>query len=189
MWVNGQSLGRHWPANRASEGCTKCRYAGTYREGKCLRGCGEASQKWWGIIIGHKKTFFIVVCVDIPKCWKLGRVIKDDDRSDRVVMSGITCRARGCARRETYWWFLKNKVVIQMGFLWWKGQYNGVCDLLLKKINCDDWKISIIAHIFWPQRCIELRVRQTCMNALLKSSNLFWKLIGTYWGTWKIWLF
>lgn len=46
VWINGQSIGRHWAANKASGGCAKCSYIGYYNEKKCLSGCGEASQRW-----------------------------------------------------------------------------------------------------------------------------------------------
>ncbi|KAL8102570.1 hypothetical protein AgCh_027184 [Apium graveolens] len=47
MWVNGESIGRHWPGNIASGGnCGVCNYAGTYNEKKCLSNCGDPSQKW-----------------------------------------------------------------------------------------------------------------------------------------------
>lgn len=47
MWVNGESIGRHWPGNIASGGkCGVCNYAGTYNENKCLSNCGDPSQKW-----------------------------------------------------------------------------------------------------------------------------------------------
>ncbi|KAG2728822.1 hypothetical protein I3843_01G217200 [Carya illinoinensis] len=47
VWINGQSLGRYWPAYKASGTCGECNYAGTYNEKKCLRNCGEASQRWY----------------------------------------------------------------------------------------------------------------------------------------------
>ncbi|KAJ8751435.1 hypothetical protein K2173_016643 [Erythroxylum novogranatense] len=45
-WVNGQSIGRYWPANVASSsGCTSsCNYRGTYNSKKCLKNCGKPSQ-------------------------------------------------------------------------------------------------------------------------------------------------
>jgi len=46
IWINGQSLGRHWPAYKAVGSCSECSYTGTFREDKCLRNCGEASQRW-----------------------------------------------------------------------------------------------------------------------------------------------
>ena len=47
LWVNGESIGRHWPANIASgASCGACNYAGTYNEKKCLSSCGDPSQKW-----------------------------------------------------------------------------------------------------------------------------------------------
>ncbi|KAL1805252.1 hypothetical protein ACET3Z_028320 [Daucus carota] len=48
LWVNGESIGRHWPANIASgASCGACNYAGTYNEKKCLSSCGDPSQKWY----------------------------------------------------------------------------------------------------------------------------------------------
>ncbi|XP_062157435.1 beta-galactosidase 1 [Alnus glutinosa] len=49
VWVNGKSLGRYWPAYKASGTCGECNYAGTYSEKKCLRNCGEASQRWYHV--------------------------------------------------------------------------------------------------------------------------------------------
>ncbi|KAK1377747.1 Beta-galactosidase [Heracleum sosnowskyi] len=48
MWVNGESIGRHWPGNIASgANCGVCNYAGTFNEKKCLSNCGDPSQKWY----------------------------------------------------------------------------------------------------------------------------------------------
>lgn len=49
VWINGQSLGRYWPAYKASGACGECNYAGTYDEKKCLSNCGEASQRWYHV--------------------------------------------------------------------------------------------------------------------------------------------
>lgn len=46
VWINGQSVGRYWPAYKASGTCGFCDYAGTFNEKKCLSNCGEASQRW-----------------------------------------------------------------------------------------------------------------------------------------------
>ncbi|KAG7546061.1 Galactose-binding-like domain superfamily [Arabidopsis suecica] len=46
MWINGQNIGRHWPAYTARGKCERCSYAGTFTEKKCLSNCGEASQRW-----------------------------------------------------------------------------------------------------------------------------------------------
>lgn len=46
IWINGQSIGRHWPAYIARGGCGDCNYAGTFAEKKCRTNCGEPSQKW-----------------------------------------------------------------------------------------------------------------------------------------------
>lgn len=47
VWLNGQNLGRYWPAYKAASGkCENCDYAGTYNENKCRSNCGEASQRW-----------------------------------------------------------------------------------------------------------------------------------------------
>ncbi|RWV85989.1 hypothetical protein BHE74_00040992 [Ensete ventricosum] len=45
-WVNGQSIGRYWPAFKAYGSCGGCDYHGTYNEKKCQTNCGESSQKW-----------------------------------------------------------------------------------------------------------------------------------------------
>ncbi|KAF8025703.1 hypothetical protein BT93_F2515 [Corymbia citriodora subsp. variegata] len=49
VWINGQSLGRYWPAYKASGTCNSCNYTGTFNEKKCLSNCGEASQRWYHI--------------------------------------------------------------------------------------------------------------------------------------------
>ncbi|KAK4789818.1 hypothetical protein SAY86_017122 [Trapa natans] len=49
IWINGQSIGRYWPAYKASGNCGWCDYAGTYNEKKCLSNCGEASQRWYHV--------------------------------------------------------------------------------------------------------------------------------------------
>ncbi|KAK4785758.1 hypothetical protein SAY86_002447 [Trapa natans] len=49
LWVNGQSLGRYWPAYKATGDCANCSYAGEYNEKKCLTNCGEASQRWYHV--------------------------------------------------------------------------------------------------------------------------------------------
>ncbi|XP_078432092.1 beta-galactosidase-like [Wolffia australiana] len=49
VWINGQSIGRYWPAYKASGSCGSCSYAGTFNENKCLSNCGEASQRWYHV--------------------------------------------------------------------------------------------------------------------------------------------
>ncbi|GMH04075.1 hypothetical protein Nepgr_005914 [Nepenthes gracilis] len=49
VWVNGQSIGRHWPAYKASGSCGQCDYAGFFNENKCLSNCGQASQRWYHV--------------------------------------------------------------------------------------------------------------------------------------------
>ncbi|KAK3438940.1 hypothetical protein EUGRSUZ_C03898, partial [Eucalyptus grandis] len=49
MWINGQSIGRHWPAYTARGSCGSCIYAGTFDENKCRSNCGEPSQRWYHI--------------------------------------------------------------------------------------------------------------------------------------------
>ncbi|XAR67634.1 Beta-galactosidase [Bertholletia excelsa] len=49
IWINGQSIGRHWPAYKASGSCGACSYAGSFNEKKCLSNCGEASQRWYHV--------------------------------------------------------------------------------------------------------------------------------------------
>nr|AYP70305.1 beta-galactosidase 2 [Actinidia deliciosa] len=50
-WVNGQSIGRYWPAYLSpSTGCSeKCDYRGTYDSFKCLKHCGEPAQTLYHI--------------------------------------------------------------------------------------------------------------------------------------------
>lgn len=49
IWINGESIGRHWPANKAGGNCGQCNYAGTYTETKCLGQCGQPSQRWYHV--------------------------------------------------------------------------------------------------------------------------------------------
>ncbi|KAK7255585.1 hypothetical protein RIF29_28998 [Crotalaria pallida] len=49
VWINGQHLGRYWPAYKASGSCEYCNYAGIYDEKKCSSNCGEASQRWYHV--------------------------------------------------------------------------------------------------------------------------------------------
>ncbi|OAY36513.1 beta-galactosidase 1 [Manihot esculenta] len=49
VWINGQSVGRYWPAYKASGTCGFCNYAGTFNQNKCLSNCGEASQRWYHV--------------------------------------------------------------------------------------------------------------------------------------------
>ncbi|KAI5320201.1 PREDICTED: beta-galactosidase [Prunus dulcis] len=49
IWINGQSIGRHWPAYTARGNCGNCYYAGTYDDKKCRTHCGESSQRWYHV--------------------------------------------------------------------------------------------------------------------------------------------
>nr|GLL35122.1 beta-galactosidase-like [Ipomoea trifida] len=49
VWINGESIGRYWPAYKASGNCGACNYAGWFNEKKCLRKCGEATQRWYHV--------------------------------------------------------------------------------------------------------------------------------------------
>ncbi|KAF3785153.1 Beta-galactosidase 5 [Nymphaea thermarum] len=49
VWINGQSIGRYWPANIAQGDCGECRYTGTFRQQKCQSGCGLPTQRWYHV--------------------------------------------------------------------------------------------------------------------------------------------
>ncbi|XP_019463931.1 PREDICTED: beta-galactosidase-like [Lupinus angustifolius] len=49
VWINGLSIGRHWPAYIAHGKCWDCNYAGTYTDKKCRTNCGEPSQRWYHV--------------------------------------------------------------------------------------------------------------------------------------------
>ncbi|KAL7258171.1 hypothetical protein ACSBR1_004316 [Camellia fascicularis] len=49
IWINGESIGRHWPGYIARGNCGSCNYAGTFKESKCQSNCGEASQRWYHV--------------------------------------------------------------------------------------------------------------------------------------------
>ncbi|XP_047340733.1 beta-galactosidase-like [Impatiens glandulifera] len=48
-WINGESIGRYWPAYKASGNCAACNYAGWFNEKKCLKSCGEPTQRWYHV--------------------------------------------------------------------------------------------------------------------------------------------
>ncbi|KAF8388824.1 hypothetical protein HHK36_025504 [Tetracentron sinense] len=49
IWINGQHIGRYWPAYKANGTCGECSYTGYYQKKKCLSKCGEASQRWYHV--------------------------------------------------------------------------------------------------------------------------------------------
>ncbi|KAK6151941.1 hypothetical protein DH2020_014576 [Rehmannia glutinosa] len=49
IWINGESIGRHWPGYTAKGSCGECNYAGTFTEKKCQSDCGQPSQRWYHI--------------------------------------------------------------------------------------------------------------------------------------------
>ena len=46
IFINGRSIGRHWPAYTAKGNCKDCDYAGYYNDQKCRYGCGQPTQQW-----------------------------------------------------------------------------------------------------------------------------------------------
>ncbi|XP_033131785.1 beta-galactosidase 15 [Brassica rapa] len=57
-WVNGNNIGRYWPAFISSKnGCdANCNYRGAYHAEKCLTNCGEPTQRWYifHILLGSR---------------------------------------------------------------------------------------------------------------------------------------
>ncbi|KAF3324538.1 Beta-galactosidase 2 [Carex littledalei] len=49
VWINGQSIGRYWPAYKAVGDCPACNYKGNYSEKVCQSQCGDSSQKWYHV--------------------------------------------------------------------------------------------------------------------------------------------
>lgn len=49
IWVNGKSIGRHWPGYIARGNCGSCNYAGTFTDKKCRTSCGQPTQKWYHV--------------------------------------------------------------------------------------------------------------------------------------------
>lgn len=47
VWINGQSIGRHWPSYTAQGSCSSCDYAGIFNDKKCRIYCGDPSQRWY----------------------------------------------------------------------------------------------------------------------------------------------
>ncbi|CAH8363768.1 unnamed protein product [Eruca vesicaria subsp. sativa] len=50
-WINGNNIGRYWPAFLSTEdGCSaECNYRGAYYAEKCQTNCGEPTQRWYHI--------------------------------------------------------------------------------------------------------------------------------------------
>ncbi|XP_059636219.1 beta-galactosidase-like [Cornus florida] len=50
-WVNGQSIGRYWPAFLApKDGCNAtCDYRGVYSWDNCMTNCGNPTQRWYHV--------------------------------------------------------------------------------------------------------------------------------------------
>jgi len=81
MWINGQSIGRHWPANLGKGKCEQCHYAGMFTETKCLSDCDKPSQRWSDqcfLILMHDKctpkltlSFKLLVLFryHVPRSW------------------------------------------------------------------------------------------------------------------------
>ncbi|KAK7354654.1 hypothetical protein VNO80_20120 [Phaseolus coccineus] len=49
VWINGRSIGRHWPGYIAHGSCNACNYAGYYTDKKCRTNCGKPSQRWYHV--------------------------------------------------------------------------------------------------------------------------------------------
>ncbi|XP_065848955.1 beta-galactosidase-like [Euphorbia lathyris] len=49
VWVNGRSIGRHWPEHIAQGKCGDCDYAGYFTDHKCQSQCGRPSQQWYHV--------------------------------------------------------------------------------------------------------------------------------------------
>ncbi|KAK4441166.1 Beta-galactosidase 8 [Sesamum alatum] len=50
-WINGQSIGRYWPKYTAPDsGCTdSCDYRGSFSPSKCMKNCGQPTQKFYHV--------------------------------------------------------------------------------------------------------------------------------------------
>lgn len=48
-WINGQSIGRYWPAYKAQGICPPCDYRHFHNEKNCTTSCGEPSQRWYHV--------------------------------------------------------------------------------------------------------------------------------------------
>ncbi|KAL0284093.1 UNVERIFIED_CONTAM: Beta-galactosidase 8 [Sesamum angustifolium] len=50
-WINGQSIGRYWPKYTAPDsGCTNsCNYRGSFSPSKCMKNCGQSTQKLYHV--------------------------------------------------------------------------------------------------------------------------------------------
>lgn len=63
VWINGENVGRYWPAYEAKGSCGECNYAGYYTEKKCLTYCGDGSQRWYHVPrswLKHKGNLMVV---------------------------------------------------------------------------------------------------------------------------------
>ena len=55
-WVNGNSIGRYWPAFKAEGNCSStCDYRGSYSADKCLTNCGNPTQRYYHV----PRSFFL----------------------------------------------------------------------------------------------------------------------------------
>ncbi|KFK27244.1 hypothetical protein AALP_AA8G356800 [Arabis alpina] len=61
VWINGRSIGRHWPGYRAQGNCGSCNYAGEFDAKKCLSNCGQPSQRWYHVPRSWLKSQNILV--------------------------------------------------------------------------------------------------------------------------------
>ncbi|XP_020223796.1 beta-galactosidase [Cajanus cajan] len=64
VWINGQSIGRHWPAYIAYDTCNACDYAGYYTDTKCRAYCGTPSQRWYHVPrswLNSESNFLVVL--------------------------------------------------------------------------------------------------------------------------------
>lgn len=68
IWINGRSIGRHWPGYIARGSCGDCNYAGTFDDKKCRSNCGEPSQRWWELRQHLPSCFAFIVLSDLSVC-------------------------------------------------------------------------------------------------------------------------
>lgn len=100
-WVNGQSLGRYWPSSIAEDGCNAtCDYRGPYTNTKCVRNCGNPTQRWWDLLSIQRSIIFFNLVILLFCC----------------EFSGTMFPGPSWPQMRTHWSCLKNLVATR---LWW----------------------------------------------------------------------
>lgn len=85
VWINGESIGRYWSQYKASGKCGECSYAGLQTATRCLRNCGQASQRWYY----ENLLSCTIVCFLVFSCY-ISCFVRSVHMASIPVL-GITC--------------------------------------------------------------------------------------------------